>query len=45
MTKAKLLSAVLTWLTKDVLVTNQALLAAGALPGVTVENVARAGHR
>ncbi len=43
-TKAKSLKAALTWLTKEVLVTNQTL-AARELPGVTVENVARAGHR
>ncbi|MGA2032989.1 MAG: hypothetical protein ABSG68_12070 [Thermoguttaceae bacterium] len=42
--QANLLKKKLTWLTKEVLVTNQAL-AAWELPGVTVENVARAGHR
>jgi hypothetical protein len=43
-TKANVLKAALTWLTKQVLVTNQTLVA-GELPGVTVENVGRAGHR
>jgi hypothetical protein len=45
MTKAKLLKVALAWLTKQVLVTNQTLLAAEELPGVTVEDVGRAGHR
>jgi hypothetical protein len=43
-TRANSLKAILTWLTKEVFVTNQAL-AAGELPGVVVENVARAGRR
>ena len=42
--RADELKARLSWLTKEVVVTNQAL-AAGELPGVTVENVQRAGHR
>jgi hypothetical protein len=41
--RANELKARLNWLTKQVVVTNQDL-DPGALPGVTVENVARAGH-
>jgi hypothetical protein len=43
-TRANTLKATLSWLTKEVVVTNQTL-AAGELPGVTVGNVARAGRR
>ena len=44
MTKANSLKTALTWLTKEVLVTNQTLVTR-ELPGVTVENAARAGQR
>lgn len=43
-TRANLLKRYLNWLTKKVVVTNQTI-DRGALPGVVVENVSRAGQR
>lgn len=43
-TRERELKARLNWLTKQVVVTNQSLHG-GALPGVKVENIARAGQR
>jgi hypothetical protein len=43
-TQENLLKARLNWLTREVVVSNQTI-DLGTLPGVVVENVARAGHR
>jgi hypothetical protein len=43
-TRENVLKARLNWLTREVVVTNQAINR-GVLPGVTVENIARAGQR
>ena len=43
-TQANVLKSRLNWLTKAVVVTNQAI-SVGELPGVSVENLARAGQR